>query len=87
MPSRPRRHRIEVDGEGENVEGKDQGNNPFKDGASVISPRPCRSDKADGQEHRDADEGQLDPERDAQDTVVAVACVSLAASRDGPGVG
>lgn len=65
--------RVQVDVEGENVGGEDEGNDPLEHGAWVVVARESAGDKGDGQQDLDDDENQLDVEGDAQDAVFAVA--------------
>ena len=61
----------EIDEEGEHPEGEDEGNDPLKDGCLLRVPVECQHAEADGQDDFDDDEGQLDPETDAQDASIA----------------
>lgn len=62
----------EVDGEAPDVEGVDEGDDPFEDGGRV-PPRLAVADaEADGHAELDDDEGELEPEGDAQDAVLSV---------------
>lgn len=62
----------QVEQEAEDVEGEDQGDDPFEDGGDVAVVRPRGADEDAGQHHLDQDEGQFDPEADAQDAVLPV---------------
>jgi len=61
----PARCRVQVDREGEDVDGKDEGDDPFENGTRVITLRPSCGHERGGQEQCDADEDQLDPEGNA----------------------
>lgn len=62
----------QVEQEGEDVEGEDEGDDPLEHGGDVPVAGPARAREADGQDDLDDDEGQLDPEADAEDAVGAV---------------
>lgn len=64
--------RQEIEEEGEDVEGEDQGDQPFDDGGDVGVFAKGGGGEDDGQEGLDDDEGQFHPEGDAEDAVVAV---------------
>lgn len=57
--------RVEVDVEGEDVKGEDEGDDPLEHGAGVVVAREGARDEGDGEEDFDDDEGQLDPEGEA----------------------
>jgi hypothetical protein len=64
----------EVDDEGEDVKGEDEGNDPFEDGGDVVVVAPVGADEDDCEDELDDDEGGLYPEGDAEDAVLAVVC-------------
>ena len=64
--------RVEVDGEGEDVEGEDEGDGPLDGGAGVVVLGPGGCHEGDGEEELDDNEDELDPEGGAQDAVLAV---------------
>lgn len=64
--------RVEVDEEGEDVEGEDEGDGPLENRGRVVVAQEVGRDEGDGQDELDEDEGQLDPEGDAEDTVLAI---------------
>jgi hypothetical protein len=75
-PARVPRARVDgrpqVDVEGEDEEGEDEGDDPLEDGGDVVVLGP-RGGGEDGGEHQlDEDEDELDPEGSAQDGVLAV---------------
>lgn len=52
----------QVDDKGKDVEGEDEGNDPFKDGGNVFVVAPVGGDEDDGENELDDDECNLDPE-------------------------
>lgn len=62
----------QVDDEGEDVEGEDEGDGPLEDGGVVEVVVQVAHAEADGEAELDDDEDELDPEGDAQDAVLAV---------------
>lgn len=67
----------QVDEEGEDVEGEDEGDDPLEDGGHVVVLAEVVDGEGDGQRQLDQDKGELDPERDAQDAVLAVSYMWL----------
>lgn len=67
--------RVQVDVEGEDVGGEDEGDDPLEHGAGVVVAGEGAGDEGDGQQYLDDDEGELNPEGEAQDAVLAVAWV------------
>lgn len=67
----------QVDEEGEDVEGEDEGDHPLEDGGHVVVLAEVVDGEGDGQRQFDQDKGELDPERDAQDAVLAVSYMWL----------
>lgn len=64
--------RPEVDDEGEDVEAEDEGDDPFQDGGLVEVAAVPRHAEADGEPELDDDEGELHPEGEPEDSVLAV---------------
>lgn len=64
--------RKQIDDEREDVEGEDEGNDPFEDGGDVAVRGEGGRHEDNGKCDLDQDEGQFDPEGDAQDAVVTV---------------
>jgi hypothetical protein len=62
--------RVQVNEEGDDVEGKDEGDDPLKDGGNVVVFGDAAGDKGDGEAEFDDNKGKLDPERDSKDTVL-----------------
>lgn len=62
----------EVDVEGEDVKGEDEGDGPLEHGSCVGGLFEVAGCEGDGEDHLDDDEGELDPERDAEDSVVCI---------------
>ena len=78
--------RQEVEEEGEDVEGEDEGNDPLEDGGDVLLGGEHGGGEDDGEDDLDEDEDEFDPEADAQDAVVAVVhaqALVLGADEDG----
>jgi hypothetical protein len=65
--------RVKVDIEGEDVKREDEGDDPLEHGAGVVVSCEGTGDEGDGEEDFDNDEDELNPEGDAQDSVVTVA--------------
>lgn len=63
--------REEIDEEGEDVEGEDEGDGPFEDCRGVIVFFVACDAEGDGEGDFEEDEGQFDPEGDSQDAVFA----------------
>ena len=64
----------QVDDEGEDVKGEDEGDDPLEVGGDVLVAGEGQGGKGDGQDDLDEDEGELDPEGGAKDAVAAVSC-------------
>ena len=64
--------RKEIEKEGEDVESEDEGDDPLEDSRDVLLRGEHRSGEDDGEDKLDKYEGELDPEGDAQDAVVAI---------------
>jgi hypothetical protein len=76
----------QVDEEGKDVEGEDEGDEPLEDGGSVAVAGRVADAETDGHSDFDQDEGELDPEGDAEHAVVAVVdpeALVLCADEDG----
>lgn len=54
--------RVEVNEEGEDVEGEDEGDQPLEDGGGVPVAGPVAADESDGQDDFQDDEREFDPE-------------------------
>lgn len=67
----------QVNDEGKDVKGENEGNDPFEDGGYVLVVAPVGGDEDDSENELDDDECHLDPERDAEDFVMAVICYSI----------
>ena len=63
--------RYEIDDEGEDVEGEDESDGPFEHCGCVVGTFEVGYSEADGEGDFDQDEGELDPEGEAQDAVLA----------------
>lgn len=66
--------RVEVDGEGEDVSCEDEGDDPLEVGRDALVLAEGEDAKGDAQGDLDEDEGELDPEGDAEDAVLSVLC-------------
>lgn len=77
----------QVEEEGHDVEGEDEGDDPLQHGGHVGASRVVGDGEGDGQRELDEDEDQLDPEGCAQDAVLAVFCRSLGSGSSREGVG
>ncbi len=75
--------RVQVDIEGEDVGREDEGNGPLEHGARVIVAREGARHEGDGEDDLDDDEDELDVEGDAENAVLAVACIVGISIRDG----
>lgn len=78
--------RPQVDGKGQHVESEDEGDNPLEDGGRVAIACPRRGSECDAEEELGEDEGELDPEGDCEDAVLAVLdaeALVLCADEDG----
>lgn len=64
---------VQINEEGEDVEGEDKGDNPFEDGSGVAGSEAGCDGEGDGQGELDEHEGEFYPEGDAEDAVVSVA--------------
>ena len=76
----------QVDEEGEDVKGEDEGDDPFEDGANVLAAGEGRTDEDGGEGDLDEDEGELEPKGEAQDAVLAevhAEALVLGADEDG----
>lgn len=62
----------QVEDEGEDVEGEDEGDDPFEDGGDVVLFLPGARGKGDGEAELGEDEEELDPEGDAEHAVFDV---------------
>jgi len=62
----------EIQQERQDVEGKDQCDDPFKHGGDILVTREGRAREGNGQGNLDEDEREFDPEADAQDPVGSV---------------
>lgn len=62
----------EVDEEGEDVKGEDEGDDPLKDGGDVAVVGEGGGGEDDGEGELDEDKGELDPKGDAEGAVLAV---------------
>lgn len=62
----------EVDEEGEDVEGEDEGYDPFEDGAHVFVVLVVAGAEGDGEGDFDDDESKFNPKGCAQDAVFAI---------------
>lgn len=58
--------RPQVEDEGEDVEGEDEGDDPFEDGGDVVLLLPGAGGEGDGEAELGEDEEELDPEGDAE---------------------
>lgn len=67
----PARGRDEIDEEGEDVEGEDEGYDPFEDGGDVVDGFEIGGDEDDGEDDFNQDEEELDPEGNAEVAVLA----------------
>ncbi len=76
LEPRPRVPRVysgkQVDDKGQDIKGKDEGDDPFENGRDVAMMGKGRGGKDNGQDELDEDEGELDPKGRAQDAKVAV---------------
>lgn len=70
----------QVNDKGKNVEGEDEGNDPFENGGHVCVVAPVGRHEDDGEDELDDDKCDLDPERDAEDLVMAVVLHSMLAT-------
>lgn len=64
--------RVQVDEEGEDVHGEDEGDEPLEDGGRVEVVREVAGDEGDGEDDFDDNEGELNEEGEAEDAVFAV---------------
>lgn len=64
--------RVEVDDEGDGVEGEDEGDGPFENGCGVASLHTAADAKSDDEGELDQDEGELYPEGEAKNAVFTV---------------
>lgn len=64
--------RDEIDRKAPDVEGIDERDDPLADRGAVVVLPVAEDAEGDGQPDLDQDEGQLDPEGDAQDAVLPV---------------
>jgi hypothetical protein len=64
--------RVQVNNEGDGVEGKDERDDPFKNGGGVSLLNAAGNGKGDDEGHLDDDEGEFDPEGDAKDAMFTV---------------
>lgn len=62
----------QVDDEGEDVKGEDEGDDPFEDGGDVGVMGEGGAGEGDGEDELDKDKGELYPEGGAEDAVLAV---------------
>jgi len=62
----------EVDVEGEDVKGEEEGDGPFEHGGGVGGLLEVAGREGDGEDYLDDDEDELDPEGDAEDPVGVV---------------
>lgn len=62
----------QVDDEGKDVQGEDEGDDPFKHGGHVGVVGVGGGCKDDGEDELDEDKGEFDPEGGAEDAMVAV---------------
>lgn len=63
--------RQQVDEEGEDVEGEDECHGPFEDSGGVVFLLVAAHAKGDSERDFDQDEGELDPEGEAEDLVLS----------------
>lgn len=78
--------RQQIDEEGEDVKGEDEGDDPLEDGRDVLFAVKGGGGEDDGEDDLDDDEGQLQPEGEAQDAVLAevhAEALVLGADEDG----
>ena len=76
----------QVDEEGEDVKGEDEGDDPLEDGGDVLVYAERGGGEDDGEGGLDEDEGELEPEGEAQDAVLAevdAQALVLGADEDG----
>lgn len=64
--------RVEIDDEGDGVEGEDEGDGPFENGCGVASLHTAADAKGDDEGELDQDEGELYPEGEAKNAVFTV---------------
>jgi hypothetical protein len=64
--------RNEIDGETPYIESVDESNDPFNYRSRVVVCAVAKDAKCDGETELDEDEGEFDPEGNAEDTVLAV---------------
>jgi hypothetical protein len=64
----------EVDEEGEDVAGEDEGDGPLQHGGGVVAVLEVGGAEGDGEGDFEEDEGELDAEGDAEDAVLAEIC-------------
>lgn len=65
--------RVQVDVEGKDVAGEDEGDDPLQHGARVVVLGERAGDEGDGEQDLDDDEGELEVEGEAEDSLFAVA--------------
>lgn len=70
--------REQIKQEGNDVEGKDEGDNPFENGSDVVVLCVGGTCKNDGKHQFNENKGKLEPEGSTQDTMLSVflKCVS-----------
>ncbi len=67
-----RSRRVQVDDEGEDVGGEDEGDDPLEDCGGVVVVCCHAGGEGHGEDDLDEHEGELDPKGDAEDAVLAV---------------
>ena len=81
----PRRGQ-QIDKEGQDVKGEDEGDDPFEYGSHILPAVEGSDDEDDGEDYLDDDEDELEPEGEAQDAVLAemhAEALVLGADEDG----
>lgn len=62
----------EIDGECSDEDGKEESNNPFEDGSSVVHPLPLSDAESNSKANENKDPGKLNPERGSKNPVLAL---------------
>lgn len=81
----PRRGQ-QIDKEGQDVKGEDEGDDPFEYGSHILPAVEGGDDEDDGEDYLDDDEDEFKPEGEAQDAVLAemhAEALVLGADKDG----
>ena len=81
----PRRGQ-QIDKEGQDVKGEDEGDDPFEYGSHILPAVEGGDDEDDGEDYLDDDEDEFEPEGEAQDAVLAemhAEALVLGADEDG----